>query len=84
MQDTNRDGRLVPLVDKIISGFLDSAPSGSTGHEIRTLEFKFQPVLSGLLSNIRPKVGSRIGGGVMVLQFTGEISQGFTNRHRPL
>ncbi len=76
LQDTNRDGRLDPSVDKIIGGILDSAPSGSTGHEIRTLEFKRQPVLSELLSNIIPKVGSRIGGGVMVLQFTGEVKPG--------
>jgi len=77
LKDTNRDGRLDPSVDKIIGGVLDSAPSGSAGHEIRTLDFEGQPVLSELLSNIMPKVGSRIGGGVMVLQFTGGDKPGF-------
>lgn len=71
LMDTNRDGRLDPNADKIIGGVLDHAPPGAAGHEIRTLEFEGQPILSELLSNIMPKIGSRIGGGVMVLQFTG-------------
>ena len=58
LKDTSRDGRLDPSVDKIIGGVLDSAPSGSAEHEIRTLNFEDQPVLSKLLSNIMPKVGS--------------------------
>ena len=80
VQDTDQDGRLDPRRDRIIGGVIGAAPKGATGQELRTLEYRGQLVLSELLARVMPKIGKRLGGAAMVLQFTGGDRPG---KYRP-
>ena len=80
MQDTDKDGLLDPVKDKIIGGVLANAPQGARGQELRSLVREGKPVLSVLTEKIAEKPGKRWGGSMLMLQFTAGDKPG---KYRP-
>jgi hypothetical protein len=80
LQDSNGDGRLDPVSDKIIGGVKASAPEGAKGQELRSLEREGAPVLSIFTEKMAEKPGKRWGGSMLMLQFTAGDTPG---KYRP-
>ncbi len=70
VRDSNGDGRLDPVKDRIIGGVIGKAPKGAKGQELRSLEQDGRPMLSQAAAKVVPKAGQRWGGAIMQLRFT--------------
>lgn len=76
VQDTNGDGLLDPAKDRIIGGITIAAPPGARGHLVSTPLVRGSLYLSGPTSSFNPRAGKKLGGAIMLLEFTAGNKKG--------
>ena len=70
LQDINSDGLLDPATDRIIGGITITAPKGAKGYQVSTPLVRGGLYLSSATRNFSEKAGKKLGGAIMLLEFT--------------
>jgi hypothetical protein len=76
LQDSNGDGLLDPGKDRIIGGVTIAAPDGAKGHQVSTPLVRGGLYLSGPTSAFNARAGKKLGGAIMLLEFTAGDKKG--------
>lgn len=76
LQDSDGDGLLDPAKDRIIGGVTIAAPRGARGHQVSTPLVRGALYLSGPTSAYNERAGKKLGGAIMLLEFTAGNKKG--------